>query len=236
MIRCDSWSSDFALYLEEDYWCMNFIWTLYFVISQCDATFDLKNPVILPYILSSIWRMNVILLDNESVWCDLWPQNTFVTVTYISWSSDLLYFMKTIGWLNIMFWDRKSVWPDFWPQHICRSQWSIFHSSVILSYILKTNWWKNIILWDTESVRPNFDLIINVGQFVLYFMVQWFCPISWRLFDGWTSSFWIISQCDSKIDLILNGGHNDLYFTFQEFCLFIEVKWFCFYFLFSKTV
>ena len=51
---------------------------------QCDATIDLKEvdhrelffhgPVILPYIFNSIWWMNVIVLDNESVWSDIWPK------------------------------------------------------------------------------------------------------------------------------------------------------------------
>ena len=30
---------------------------------------------------------------------------------------------------------------------------------------------------------PMFDLKINVGHCDLYFMVQWFCLIYWRLFD-----------------------------------------------------
>ena len=36
----------------------------------------------------------------------------------------------------------------------------------------------------------NFDLKINIGQHDLYFKVYWFCLISSRLFDGWTS--WLI--------------------------------------------
>ena len=66
--------------------------------------------------------------------------------------------------------------------------------------------------------------IINVGQLGSYFMIQWFYPVhvSWRLFDGWTSSYGIMSQCDSKIDFILSRGHSDLYFTFQWFCLWSQ--------------
>ena len=41
----------------------------------------------------------------------------------------------------------------------------------------------NIILWDNEW-DMTFDLKINVGHTDLYFMVQWFCFISSRLFDG----------------------------------------------------
>ena len=54
-------------------------------MSHSDATFDQKNVghsnlffhglVILPYILNIIWRMNVILLENESdsvMWLLTW--------------------------------------------------------------------------------------------------------------------------------------------------------------------
>ena len=47
---------------------------------------------------------------------------------------------------------------------------------------------------------PTFDLKINVGQCDLYFMVQWFCLTSWRLFDVWTSLFGIMNQYDLTFD------------------------------------
>ena len=49
------------------------------------------------------------------------------------------------------------------------------------------------------------------GDLDLYFTVQWFCFISWSLFDGWTLNFWIVSQCDTTFDLQVNLGHSDLY-------------------------
>ena len=33
------------------------------------------SPVILPYILSTIWWMNIKLWDNEWMGCNFWPQN-----------------------------------------------------------------------------------------------------------------------------------------------------------------
>ena len=57
------------------------------------------------------------------------------------------------------------------------------------------------------------------GQHDLYFMVQWFCLISWRLFNVWTSYFGIMSQDDTTFDLKINVGHCDLYFMVQWFCL-----------------
>ena len=51
---------------------------------------------------------------------------------------------------------------------------------------------------------PMFDLKINIGDCNLYFMVRWFCLISWRLFDVRTSLFGIMSQYDPKFDLKIN--------------------------------
>ena len=77
-----------------------------------------------------------------------------------------------------------------------------------------------------------FDLKISVGHCDLYFMVsdcrygvspenypEWFCLISSRLFDVWTSYFGIMSQYDPTFDLKINDGHCDLYFMVQWFCL-----------------
>ena len=72
----------------------------------------------------------------------------------------------------------------------------------------------NIILCDTS-----FDLKINVGHCNLYFMVQWFCIISWRLPDIWTPYFGIMSQYDPMFDLNIKIGHCNLYFMVQWFCL-----------------
>ena len=60
-----------------------------------------------------------------------------------------------------------------------------------------------------------FDLEINVGRCDLYFMVQWFCLISWRLFAVLTSYFRIKGQYDPTFDLKINVGHCDLYFMVQ---------------------
>ena len=50
-------------------------------------------------------------------------------------------------------------------------------------------------------------------------MVQWFCIISWKLVDVWTSYFGIMVQYDRTYDLRINVGHCDLYFMVQWFCL-----------------
>ena len=96
----------------------------------------------------------------------------------------LPYILKTIWCMNITLWDYESVWPE----NKC-----IFHGSVILPYILKTIWCMNIILRDYQSVLPDVWPQNIVAHYDLYFMVQWFCLISWKLFSGWTSYFGIMT-------------------------------------------
>ena len=50
-------------------------------------------------------------------------------------------------------------------------------------------------------------------------MVQWFCLLSWRLFDVCTSYFGSMNQYDPTFDLKINVGHCDLYSMVQWFCL-----------------
>ena len=57
------------------------------------------------------------------------------------------------------------------------------------------------------------------GHHDLYFTAQWFCLISWRLFDIWTPYFRIMSQYDTTFDLKINVGQCDLYFMVRWFCL-----------------
>ena len=113
----------------------------------------------------------------------------------------LPYILKSVWCMNIILQDCESVWPNIWPQNKCRSLWPMFHGLVILPYILKTICCMNIIHWDYESAWHDIWPKINVGHCDLYFMVQWFCHISWRLFDVWTSLFRIMNQYDPKFDL-----------------------------------
>ena len=71
--------------------------------------------------------------------------------------------------------------------------------------------WLNLVTWTCGSWSE--------GQHDLYFTVQWFCLISWRLFDVWTLLFRIMSQYNPKFDLKINVGHCDLYSMVQWFCL-----------------
>ena len=77
------------------------------------------GPVILPYILKSVWCMNIRLQDDESVWPDIWPQNKCRSLWPILHALVILpYILKTICCMKIVPWDYKSAWHDFWPQNV----------------------------------------------------------------------------------------------------------------------
>ena len=71
--------------------------------------------------------------------------------------------------------------------------------------------WLNLVTWLCGSWSE--------GQHDLYFTVQWFCLISWRVFDVCTSYFGSMNQYDPTFDLKINVGHCDLYCMVQWFCL-----------------
>ena len=71
--------------------------------------------------------------------------------------------------------------------------------------------WLNLVTWICGSWSE--------GQHDLYFTVQWFCPISWRLFDVCTSYFGSMNLHDPTFDFKINVGHCDLYSMVQWFCL-----------------
>ena len=63
-IYADSWS-DMAQPCDMDLWVMKWrsAWPIF------------HGPVILSYILKTIWCMYIIILEYESVWPDAWPQH-----------------------------------------------------------------------------------------------------------------------------------------------------------------
>ena len=59
--------------------------------------------VILLNILKTIWWIDVKLLDNESVWCNLWPQNKCRSQWPIFHGSVVLsYILKTIWYMKVI--------------------------------------------------------------------------------------------------------------------------------------
>ena len=71
--------------------------------------------------------------------------------------------------------------------------------------------WLNLMTWICGSWSE--------GQHDLYFTVQWFCLISWILFDVCTSYFGSMNQYDPTFHLKIIVGHCDLYSMVQCFCL-----------------
>ena len=242
------------------FWRLFDVWTSYFgIMSQYDMTFDLKIYVghcdlyfmvqwFLPYILKTVWCMNILLRNYESVWLDVWPKNK-----------------RRSLWFCLIFWRLFDVWTLYFgimSQYDTTFDLKInvghcdlyFMVQWFLPYILKTVWCMNILLRNYESVWPDvwpknkrrslwfclifwrlfdvwtlyfgimsqydttFDLKINVGHCDLYFMVQWFYLISWRLFDIWIPFFGIMSQYNVMFELKMFVAHWDLYFMVHWIC------------------
>ena len=84
------------------------------IMSQYDPIFYLKNkyrslwpifhgPVLVPFILKTIWCMNIILQDYESVWPDIWSQNKCMPLWPIFHGPVILsYILKTVWCMNII--------------------------------------------------------------------------------------------------------------------------------------
>ena len=116
-----------------------------------------------------------------------------------------------------------------WARHFTpRKYWLITQEAVAPS---RYDW--KIVDWDVKPQHKQTKIVYQTsvsletltygswsqGHHDLYFTVQWFCLISWRLFDIWTPYSRIMSQYDTTFDLKINVGHSDLYFMVQWFCL-----------------
>ena len=202
----DSWP-DMAQSCDIDLWVMKWrsAWPIF------------HGPAILLCILKTIWCMNIIIWDYESVWRDVWPQSNFRSVWPIFHGP-----VKTIWCMNNTLPDYGSVWPNIWPKNKCRSLWPIFHGPVI--YLIS---WRLFVVCTSyfgimKQYDAIFDLKTDIGHCDFYFMVQWFCLVSGRLFDMWTSLFRIMIQYDPTFDLKINVGHCVLYFMIKCFALYLK--------------
>ena len=193
-------------------------------MNQYDPMFDLKINVGQCDLYFMVLWFCLLSLRLFDVWTSLFGIMNQYDPTFdrkINVGHCDLYFI--VQWFCLISWRLFAVWTSLFGimNHYyltfdctkkCRSLWSIFHGPLILHCILKTVWCMSILIWDYESVLPDLDLKINVGHCDLYFMVQWFCLMSPRLFDGCVSYFQIMRQCDSNFDLKINIGQHDLYF------------------------
>ena len=154
-------------------------------------------------ILKTIWCMNIIIRDYESVWPDV---DLKINVGHFDLYFMIHWFLR-ISWRLFDLWtsyflDYGSVWPDIWPQNKCMSLWAIVHGPVILPYISKTVWRTGVIFSDNETGWPKLwpqnknrsTWPVFHGLVILFniFKIIW-----------WTNMIvCIMDQCDTKIDLI----------------------------------
>ena len=180
-------------------WRLFDVWTFYFgIMSQYDRTFDLKINVghcDLYFMVQWFYLVSWRLFDIWTPYFGIMSQYDPMFDLKIFVAHCDLYFM--VQWFCLISWKLFSGWTsyfgimslyDMWPPNICRSLWPILHGPLNYPFILKIVWCMNIILSDYESVWHDI-CEINVGHCDLYFMVQWFCLISWIVFDGCMSYF-----------------------------------------------
>ena len=167
----DSWS-DMAQPCDMDLWVMKWrsVWPIF------------HGPVILSYILKTIWCMNIIIWDYESVWPKVWPQNKYRSLWPIFHGPVILpYILKTIWCMYIILWEYESVRPDIWPKNYYShcDLYSMVQWFCLISWRLLNVW--TLLFGIMSQYDPKFYLKINIGHCDLYFMVQWFCVTSYYL-------------------------------------------------------
>ena len=159
-----SWFSDFALYLEYylldkcHTWDISSMWPNEWPLTISRSLWPIfHGSVILPYILNTICWLNVtpgILLP-----CD--PMNDHLL--YLGHCD--LYFM--VQWFcHVTQWMTTYLYLEY-------------YFALYLEYYL-LNVTPGILL----PCDPMNDHLLYLGHCDLYFMVQWFCLISWILFVG----------------------------------------------------
>ena len=146
-------------------WRLFDVYTSYFgSMNQYHETFDLKinvghlwpifhGPVILPYILKTIWCIDIIIWDDVSVWPKVLPQNRYRSL----WTSyfgikgqyDLTFDLK----INVGLCDLY-----FMVQWLRLVSPRLFDAWVSYFQIIR-------------QFDPNFDLKVNINQHDLYFMI-----------------------------------------------------------------
>ena len=160
-----SWSSDFALYLE-DYlmdkchnWNVGSCYTNIYHIKCMWVSY-------LHFIVQGFCRISWRLLDGLMLYWRYWFSVTQTltwnyickSVTYISWSSDFTLYPEDYLMDKCHNWNIGSMWFKDLPHKMNVGQWPIFHGLVILSYILKTTWWVNVLLEILIQYDTNIEL------------------------------------------------------------------------------
>ena len=170
-------------------WRLFDVWTSYFgIISQYDLTCELKINVghcdlhfmvqwFLPYILKTVWCMNILFRNYESIWLDVWPKNKCRSLWPIFNDPVILpYILKTIWYMNINF-GIMSQYDMTFDLKINVGHCDL-HFMVQWFYLIS---WRLFDIWTPHfGIMSQYDLKIYVAHCDLYFMVQRFCLISWK--------------------------------------------------------
>ena len=111
--------------------------------------------------------------------------------------------------------------PHQWPWDQGHGLWNITLKFLVKVFFFLLLWkqLRQIGGWTSASLVTLSCVPWSEGHYDPFFTVHWFCLISWRLFNVWTSYFGIISQYDLTCDLKINVGYYGLYFMVQWFCL-----------------
>ena len=153
-----SWSSDFALYLEDYLIYEHYTLGLWVSMTRClteknvghcDLYFMVKCFCLISWKLFSNWTSNFWTMSKYDPTSDL---KIFIGHCDI-------YFM--VQWFCLTSWKGFDVWTLYFvimsqcnaafALKRCRSQRSFFHGPVILPYILNRIWWVTTILCDNDS-------------------------------------------------------------------------------------
>ena len=86
-----------------DIWTSS-VWPDIWPQNKCRSLWPMfHGPVILCYILKTIWCMNIVLWDYGWVWPDVWPQNKCRSLWPIFHGLVMLFnILKTISWRNVI--------------------------------------------------------------------------------------------------------------------------------------
>ena len=156
------------------------------------------GPVILPYILKTIWCMYIQINVGH---CDLYSM---------------------VQCFCLIFWRLFDVWTllfgiisQYDPKFYLKINVGHCDLYFIVQWFCVTSW-RLFDVWTSYfgikgQYDLTFDLKINVG---LRTYISWSsdCLISPRLFDAWVSYFQIMRKCYPNFDLKENINQHDLYF------------------------
>ena len=102
------------------------------------------------YILKTIWCMNVIVRDNESVWHNIWPQNKCRSL----WPIFHDQWCCLISWLFDVWTSLFGIKSQYDANFVTVTyiSWSSAFALHLVDYLICC---MNIMLWDYESVWPD---------------------------------------------------------------------------------